>query len=63
MVLWEDLIMGELPWKERVVSFQINPESATTQDVARMAVELTEAIKLITGFVDAIPDHLIFPGS
>jgi hypothetical protein len=29
-----------LPWNERVVSFQLNPESATIADIVRMAEEL-----------------------
>ncbi len=29
-----------LPWSERVVSFQVNPESATLSDIVRMAEEL-----------------------
>ena len=31
-----------LPWQEKCVSFQINPESATIADVVRMAEELVE---------------------
>jgi hypothetical protein len=34
-----------LPWNEKVVSFQINPESATMADIVRMAEELVEAKK------------------
>jgi hypothetical protein len=29
-----------LPWNEKVVSFQLNPESATVSDIVRMAEEL-----------------------
>ena len=33
----------KLPWNERVVSFQVNPESATIADIVRMAEELARA--------------------
>jgi hypothetical protein len=29
-----------LPWNEKVVSFQLNPESATIADIVRIAEEL-----------------------
>jgi hypothetical protein len=32
-----------LPWNEKVVSFQVNPESATLKDIVRMAEELVKA--------------------
>lgn len=35
-----------LPWNERVTSYQINPESAKTEDIIRMAEELVELRKL-----------------
>ncbi len=31
-----------LPWNERINTFQINPDAATRDDIARMATELTE---------------------
>ena len=34
-----------LPWNERLVSFIVNPESATMADIRRMAEELVEAKK------------------
>jgi hypothetical protein len=34
-----DRVMS-LPWSEKVVSFQISPESATIADIVRMAEEL-----------------------
>lgn len=32
-----------LPWKERIGTFIVNPESARISDIARLASELTEA--------------------
>lgn len=40
--------MSLLPWNERVVSFQINPESASNDDVIRMAEELHIHIESVT---------------
>jgi hypothetical protein len=34
--------MSKLPWNEKVVSFQIAPESATIADIVRMAEELVK---------------------
>jgi hypothetical protein len=36
-----------LPWNEKVVSFQLNPESATIADIVRMAEELVECKKAL----------------
>jgi hypothetical protein len=32
-----------LPWKERVPAISVNPEMATTGDIARLASELAQA--------------------
>lgn len=34
--------MNRLPWRERVVSLQVNPESCRIAEIRRMAVELVE---------------------
>ena len=34
---------NELPWEEKVVLFQINPDAASRSDIARLAEELIEA--------------------
>ena len=34
-----------LPWNERVTSFQVNPESASIADIVRMAEELVRLWK------------------
>lgn len=36
-----------LPWNEKVVSFQLNPESATVKDIVRMAEDLVRSWKEI----------------
>jgi hypothetical protein len=41
-----------LPWNEKVVSFQIAPESATIADIVRMAEELVEAKRLLSETLD-----------
>lgn len=32
--------MTDIPWSEKVVAFQINPDAASRGDIARMAEEL-----------------------
>ena len=41
---------SKLPWPERVNTFQVNPESATPADVAKMAMQLNDiTLKLRDG--------------
>ena len=40
--------MNELPWNERVNMLSINPDAATREDVARMAADVSDVLKIET---------------
>lgn len=46
-----------LPWNERVVMLQINPEAATKKDIAKLAADLCasrQAIIMALGYLEKV---------